>query len=281
MIFDLEHSIKSKMFGYVQQSSGAWHNGTAAQNNIVIYCTSGEINMRVSTDEYHLETGSLLFIPSNTFYQPLAGGSCCYYFFNFEAQCLPEDTDLPNYISIFVHPWLVQGHAYTSMDNYASAIKVEQYIENAPYRVMEIFDLADHLCPEKSFCDQLLLDNLLRELFIRLGTERVVSPNCKIAQILDYINANYSEKISLSTISKKFYLSESYIARLFKKELGTKPAEYINKTRIHASKKIIFESDMSIKEISEKVGFSDACYFSKVFKSMTGISPSDFKKQRP
>ena len=72
-------------------------------------------------------------------------------------------------------------------------------------------------------------------------------------------------------------MSESYIARLFKKELGCKPSEYINRIRISVAKTLLSETDISITEISEKTGFSDVYYFSKTFKRIEGVSPSEIR----
>ena len=280
MIFNLENPVKVKQFGYVHQKCGAWHKGTVRESHLVIYCTDGEINMQILEDTYNLEPGDILLIPRNTFYRPLEAGGCKYYFFNFDAELLSENIGLPGCVDVFNHSWLVCGHAYTVIDSYFAASRLENFVKNAHYRIREIFEMADKLRPEKSFTDQLLLDNLMRELLIRMGSDKSPARSGKLTQILEYIQINYTEKINLSALSKKFSLSESYIARLFKKEMGLKPSEYVNKARILTSKTLLAETDLSVTDISEKVGFSDVYYFSKVFKKYTGLSPSDLRKRK-
>lgn len=126
-------------------------------------------------------------------YKPLDGGSCKYYFFNFEATILPETNELPSHISIVPHAGLVNGHAYSSIGSYTSASRVEQYIKSASYRIKEVFEQADRLHPDKSFSDQLLLDNLLRELLIQTGKNTAPKLNNKLAEILDYVHRNYTK----------------------------------------------------------------------------------------
>lgn len=277
MVYSLDATVKVKMFGHVSQKHGRWHNGAKSPDSTVLYCTDGEINMDIGGKIFHAEEGDLLLIPRDTLFKPLDGGKCKYYFFNFEAEVLPETRELPNYIAIVPHAGLKDGHAYSSVGKYDSESRAEQYMKNAPYRIKEIFEQADKLHPEKSFSDQLLLDNLLRELLIRMGMDKPSKINARLKEILEYIHNNYFEHISLSSLSERFLMSESYIARLFKKELGCKPSEYINRIRISVAKTLLSETDISITEISEKTGFSDVYYFSKTFKRIEGVSPSQLR----
>jgi len=84
----------------------------------------------------------------------------------------------------------------------------------------------------------------------------------------------------LSVLSEKLGLSQSYIALLFKKELACKPSEYINNVRVTVAKTILSETDMPVSEISEKVGYSDVYYFSKIFKKIIGVPPSKIRSHK-
>ena len=279
MIYSLDAAVKVKMFGHVSQKHGRWHNGSKSSNSTVVYCTDGEINMQVGDDVFHLDTGDLLLLPPDILFKPLDGGSCKYYFFNFEAAVLPETMDLPRYISILPHKGLVDGHAYSSIGSYRSASRVAQFIKNAPYRIKAIFERGDQLHPEKHFSDQLLLDNLMRELLIQMGMDRAPRLSTKLAEILDYVHQHYSKKITLSALADRFFLSESYIARLFKKELGCKPSEYVNNLKISMAQTLLAETNLSVTETAERLGYSDVYYFSKVFKQIAGTTPSALKKE--
>jgi YesN/AraC family two-component response regulator len=127
--------------------------------------------------------------------------------------------------------------------------------------------------------DQLSLDNLARELLIIMGESEQTKVDEKIAQILNYVHAHYAEDVSLSALAKRFSLSESYIARLFREKVGTKPASYVNRVRISAAKELILGTDCPMSEIAEKIGFSDTYYFSNTFKKFEGTSPSQFRKR--
>ena len=120
MVYSLDATVKVKMFGHVSQKHGRWHNGAKSPDSTVLYCTDGEINMDIGGKIFHAEEGDLLLIPRDTLFKPLDGGKCKYYFFNFEAEVLPETRELPNYIAIVPHAGLKDGHAYSSVGKYDS-----------------------------------------------------------------------------------------------------------------------------------------------------------------
>jgi len=97
-------------------------------------------------------------------------------------------------------------------------------------------------------------------------------------RILDTIEKNYFAKLSLASLADNFSISVSTLKRYFKKYMNTSPMDYINDTRINRAKFMLLESDMRVSEISYSVGFEDALYFSKFFKSKTGVSPKNFRK---
>lgn len=99
------------------------------------------------------------------------------------------------------------------------------------------------------------------------------------SEIVAYITLNYTKNISVCDISRHCYCSESYINHTFKKLTNKSVSQYINELRIKKAKELLNNTDLSIKEISEKVGFSESNYFSNVFKSCCYMSPKAYRQQ--
>lgn len=100
--------------------------------------------------------------------------------------------------------------------------------------------------------------------------------------ILRYVEARYSEPLGLGSLSETFRISSSYLSKLFRQHAGRSFGEYLSAIRIDAAKRLIRESpDMPLKDVAEKVGFNDPFYFSRVFKSIAGLPPSDYSRQGP
>ncbi|BBH22120.1 hypothetical protein Back11_34650 [Paenibacillus baekrokdamisoli] len=101
-----------------------------------------------------------------------------------------------------------------------------------------------------------------------------------IEQITDYLTANLSEPIAMTNVMDRFQISSTHLGTLFRKHLGKTFVEYLTTLRIDKAKELMrIHPDMAFKEISEITGYSDRHYFTKVFKLVTGKSPTDFKEQ--
>lgn len=99
-----------------------------------------------------------------------------------------------------------------------------------------------------------------------------------IYEIADYLSQNYTNTFSLDDLSKKFYLSKYYICRMFKIVTGYTINEYINVHRIQKSTRLLEETNNSISQIAENVGYKNLSYFEKIFKSYMTVSPLQYRK---
>lgn len=97
-----------------------------------------------------------------------------------------------------------------------------------------------------------------------------------VAGILDYIKENYSKKISLSDLSKKYNFSSSYLNSKFKEETSYTFNDFLNRYRILQSVVLLKRGKLMVYEIAEMVGFQDYKYFFQVFKKYIGCSPTKF-----
>ena len=101
-----------------------------------------------------------------------------------------------------------------------------------------------------------------------------------IHKVLQYIKENYMKKITLEDISEHVYLSRAYLSRIFKEEMDISLVNYINKIRVEKSKILLRDHSLSLAGIANLVGFDDQSYFSKVFKSATGMTPGRYRETR-
>ncbi len=99
-----------------------------------------------------------------------------------------------------------------------------------------------------------------------------------ICNILNYLNSNLNQKISIDDISKKFNFNKAYIMRLFKKEIGITITTYLNKRKIYNSLKEFKDKNNTFLKIALKNGFYNQEYFSETFKNIMEITPREYKK---
>ena len=96
------------------------------------------------------------------------------------------------------------------------------------------------------------------------------------ALIREYLNAHVNEPVSLQSLCGHFGISQTYMSRLFRKYTALSFHHYLTSLRIEKAKEYLLEKDTLIKDAAALAGFTDQFYFSRVFRSVTGQSPSDY-----
>ena len=135
---------------------------------------------------------------------------------------------------------------------------------------------------EKKFKNE-IINTYLKLLFLNIkrcvNSDEANNKNDILSTTTQYIYDHYQEEISLQLLSELVYISPSYLDRLFKNKMGTSPIKYLNLVRIQIAKKLLSSSDLSISEISERVGIMGPKYFSRLFKKTVNESPSEFRRK--
>lgn len=99
-----------------------------------------------------------------------------------------------------------------------------------------------------------------------------------VANIVDYIEANYASDLSLDSVADHFNISRSYLSRMLKKYTDKTFLGILVDARMHAAREMILENRYKINEIAEKVGYNDFSYFVQSFKKHYGITPNEYRK---
>ncbi|OAS14899.1 response regulator [Paenibacillus oryzisoli] len=101
-----------------------------------------------------------------------------------------------------------------------------------------------------------------------------------IEHIQTYISDNFTKNLTIAEIAASVYLSQTYVSLLFKQETGETIYEYLMKVRIAKAKELLRDPRIKFYEVCELVGYTDPSYFSKLFKKMTGLTPSAYRDQQ-
>lgn len=125
---------------------------------------------------------------------------------------------------------------------------------------------------------QFLLNTIAHEVVLLLMSEwRRSTPaqvSLRMQEMIRFIRTHLQEPLSRQTLANEFSLSPEHINLLFRRELGMTPSAVINRERIMLAYRLIHEQGHSVKEAAFAVGFSDPFYFSRVFKEILGVPPS-------
>jgi AraC-like DNA-binding protein len=132
------------------------------------------------------------------------------------------------------------------------------------FKIMDIIGHCENLIP------------LASEEYIKT---RFMPGNKRLAQIHEYLMNHYKEDIDLRRIASVVNLAEVSLCRFFKANTGMTLFEYLNKIKVDFACKMLMDKNMSILEICLDSGFNNLSHFNKQFKKITGLPPSEYRKQ--
>lgn len=125
-----------------------------------------------------------------------------------------------------------------------------------------------------------VIQNVLRGIHkeIKRDQQKIESDERMISQILSWLDDHINEDINLNRLSEEFHFNSSYFSQMFKKEVGVNFHTYLSQIRVNKAKYYLTKTDKTVSEISDLVGFSSYRVFTKTFKQMTGVLPSQYQK---
>lgn len=123
---------------------------------------------------------------------------------------------------------------------------------------------------------------LVRSQAISEKTNRAVtdSSNTHILEILMYLHLHYQEDVNLNSLAKLFNWNASYLSRLFHRYVGKTFTDYLHILRVGQAATLLATTSMKVTDISTEVGFDHIRTFTRVFKKMKGMIPSDYRRQQ-
>ena len=136
-------------------------------------------------------------------------------------------------------------------------------------------------------CEQ-LLQSRLESFFIglirkheRVDTKRE-HENAKFdaEEILQYVNANYLERITIDELAFLFRTNRSTLCKEFKKATGKTLIEYVNDKKLEKAKQLLIENEKSVTQISEDLNFDSLPYFCKFFRNREGVTPKEYREKK-
>lgn len=148
-------------------------------------------------------------------------------------------------------------------------------------RLRTLLELMQSAQEEPDFPGTVYLELVLHYVAQQYNAEALLAVrphNETIDQICAYLSENYAQKLPLSEVATRFYLSPYYLSRLFRRVTGQSIVDYINSRRIEAAQRLLETTDLSISTVAEQTGFSTAAHFRRVFREEMGVGPLQYRK---
>ncbi|UQZ32690.1 AraC family transcriptional regulator [Paenibacillus sp. PK3_47] len=241
----------------------------------LFYLMSGERKYFVKDSVYHIQAGDLVMVNSNALHKTSGWGQpnheriVLYYSPDFFEGFGPEERQLLLAPFTLDNPHIrlnLQEKMY--VDTMIHSL-LHELSEQPPGYTLHIRNVAAGL----------LL--YIARSALKRGSQAVHEPSPvqdKMTDIVRHINLHYGEVLQLDTIARKFYISKSHLSRVFKHITGFGFTEYVNITRVREAERLLRDTDWSITMVSEHCGFESLTHFGKVFKTLSGLTPRDYRK---
>lgn len=110
--------------------------------------------------------------------------------------------------------------------------------------------------------------------------ERDCKASAAVQKVKLYIEEHVGEEISRDELAAKVYLHPDYMNRLFKEQVGTSFSNYVIQVRLNYAKYLLQTTNASISDVAVDVGYPNMAYFTKIFKRLTGMTPTEFRKKQ-
>lgn len=126
---------------------------------------------------------------------------------------------------------------------------------------------------------EILIIRLMRNTALAVPAEpQVISGNRQCAAVKRYIDLHFKESLTLEQLAEDAHMNKYYLSHAFKREYGTSPINYMITKRIEESKYLLAETDLSMSQIAQLLGFSSLSYFSQVFRRTQATTPMEYRQ---
>ncbi|MBS4207092.1 helix-turn-helix domain-containing protein [Bacillus sp. FJAT-50079] len=230
---------------------------------------SGELKIETSSRFYHLEENDLLVLNRNQSYQvqgsednqvmilSISEGFMDHYYGDYRNQrfeCYSREIDLGREEMIL------------SLRKLLANVMISYYRQDECYQL----EVISYIC-------QMLL--ILIRSFKEEGSvlQKIDTADRRLVQIIDYMERNYDQMITLEEVAKKYFLSTSYLSRYFKQKMGMGFSRYLMNIRLKRSMKDLLYTSNSISQIAMNNGFPNTKSFSTFFKKVYGMTPHVYR----
>ncbi|MEB8102924.1 AraC family transcriptional regulator [Staphylococcus xylosus] len=240
------------------------YNYTVFQKSVLHIVTQGEGTFSYAGETYHLTAGDIFLLERGmeVEYKPSFSNPWTYYWVGMNGK------QILNYLSrcSIVDSHVILGQDTTDIKNIIQLIcKLSQSIESNNSNDILIMQ----------YLYQLVYT--LQDKFPKNFSVQVDIVNEDIQHAVDFINTNYQKHITVEDVAKSVNITRSHLYKLFKKNLGCSPKEYLTYIRMYHGSQLLIHTSTLISDISRQVGYKDPLLFSKNFTKHFEISASEYR----
>lgn len=241
----------------------------------MLYMRYGEIEVTVGSEKHRLLSGDILFIEPDRLHAIVQKTPEIGYDAAVFSTSLIEFCD-GNFFQTFITAPLERGESeFSGKINSGDELNSE-----ISYIARKMFD-SDIGSKAAVTADMVyIMSRLYDAKYIKKSSAKPDRHSACIKKCIEYMQENYRRKIHLEELADTAHMSPNYFCRYYKLYAGVTPFEQLNGIRIKNAAALLSETDMTVADISRRCGFENVGYFIRKFRSVTNLSPSEYRKKQ-
>lgn len=242
----------------------------------MLYVDGGSIIAHIEDEHYELQTGELIFYrPNETHYMESNDESqtsnmfiICFECKSGAMQCFEgKKINVPSDLRTMISDIIEEGSR-----NFTISTQPLCSIPEAPLGGLQMVKIKMEM-----FLIYLMRNEKQRNSKSSLFVSKQNFENNLVSDIVEFLDERLCETVTLEQLEKYFHFGKSHLCKLFKDNTGYTIIHYHNRMKVAKAKELLLQSDMSVASISELLGFESSQYFSRVFKNLNGMTPSEYR----
>lgn len=247
----------------------------------ILYIVEGKLDINLDLKTYTAKEGDIVFMSPCALHSFKQHENVKTRFVNLVFHMRILGTSIPDACTVkYLRPFMESEYEYNPVIN--SENENYEAIKSCFLNFKRECDLKEEFYELKIKSEIFNLFYLLfNSVLIKKESSKEVSGEAiqNIKMILDYIQENYKEVITVEELAKLLNFSKSHFMRYFKKYMGITCIEYINQYRLNRAANLLTTTDLTVTEIAEEVGISNLSYFNRQFKRFFDVSPLQHRKK--
>ena len=245
----------------------------------LVYVENGSAVHKIDDREFNVKKGDLIFINYKQTHSFAAKKDFCFYNILLTPAFLSDELiNSENAID------LLSLGCFESFSDLTDEPKISFSADEIVFIERMISEMFHEYTERKKGYTQALkgyITVLLIHIFRKMDKGNILEKEKKIpTEILDYLDNNYNEKITVNALAERCFYNPSYFSRIFSETYGMTVTEYILQKRFKKACELLSQSSLSIDEVACRSGFRDSTAIFRYFKKNLGITPGEYRKSK-
>lgn len=234
--------------------------GHIGENDVFFWVLEGECFLKIDSEYSIIRAGQLAFLPKGKFRSYTQTSEQ----FTMYEMAFSASIDEKNLMAAF---GMCDGNYVIDIENKNEMSRLFERSYRTELNKNPLYDMI--------WCSNIL--NIIN-IYCEIRQSKKENGKLYFSEVIKYMENNLDKSIKIDDLASIVYMQSTYFIRKFKKEFGVPPLAYFSQLKIYKAMELLAATELSVEEISTNLGLSDSAYFSRFFKKICKVTPTEYRK---